>query len=741
MVVVLWVYIPGIIAQQKIQFALTDDESGKPIENAYYQYGENSGVTEDEGLIRIQYEESLLLYISHLQYGSWEMSSEEILEAGRSGVSQRGLVTNHLQPVTVMALRTVSAGEKYKLQYEDHLAHDAAQILTRNPVVSTIRKSGNYGFDPVVRGFKYDQLNIVMDGVQSAAPACPNRMDPPTSQVAPNMLERIEILKGPYQVRFGNSFGATLNFISAGPDFSSQFRFGGRLSSHYETNGNITRNEAMLSASGQFYQLRLFGSWSEGNDYTDGGGAEVGADFQRASVGAQLDVQLTDRQELMLSVAKNQALDTDFPALPMDLRSDDTWLLRASHSLSFDNRTLKEWNSSIFSTKVDHVMDNLSKSLDPRMLNAETVAETFNYGGRSELQFAGVTWKLFTGLDFKSDFAAGERTRTFLRGPMAGMSPVDNAWQDGHISRTGVFYELRKNVNKQTIVFSGRLEYNNATVDDLAPEFSNVVSATDQQQINPTISIGYLTDIAGQVDVSLWAGRSQRSGSMTERYINYFPVGLDPFELLGNPSLDPEVNNQIDLSLEYTGREVLVSVNVFGSLLENYITGVIREDLTPRLPMSPGVRQFENTGTAYKSGVELSYSQRFTGWLSQNVEAAYVYARFDDGSPLPEIPPFDLRYRLRGSLFKGKLQPDITVRAVAAQMSVNREFGEVSTPSFATIGAGVSYEPIQKLQLSVRGENLLNEEYYEHLNRTDRLRSGPLFAPGRSFIFSAYYRF
>jgi iron complex outermembrane receptor protein len=296
-------------------------------------------------------------------------------------------------------------------------------------------------------------------------------------------------------------------------------------------------------------------------------------------------------------------------------------------------------------------------------------------------------------------------------------------------------------LNHQTIVFSGRVEYNNATVGDLAPEFFDAVATTDQQQINPTISIGYLTDIFGELDLSIWAGRSQRSGSMTERYINYFPVGLDPFELLGNPSLNPEVNNQVDLSLEYTSKEILVSFNVFGSLLENYITGVIREDLTPRLPMSPGVRQFENSGAAYKTGLEISYNHRFTSWLSQNIDAAYVYARFDDGSPLPEIPPFDLRYRLTGSILSGKLQPDITVRAVAAQMRVNREFGEVSTPSFATIGAGVSYEPTQKLQLSVRAENLLDEEYYEHLNRTDRLRSGPLFAPGRSFIFSASYRF
>ena len=41
---------------------------------------------------------------------------------------------------------------------------------------------------------KYDQLNIVLNGAQCATAACPNRMDPPTSQLAPNTIEKVEIV-------------------------------------------------------------------------------------------------------------------------------------------------------------------------------------------------------------------------------------------------------------------------------------------------------------------------------------------------------------------------------------------------------------------------------------------------------------------------------------------------------------------------------------------------------------------
>ena len=101
-------------------------------------------------------------------------------------------------------------------------------------------------FDPVLRGFKYDQINVVYDGGQSATAACPNLMDPFTSQMPPNMIRRIEILTGPHALRYGCSFGATINFIPVSPRFSDEHRVYGRISGGYESNGNVIRSEGDL---------------------------------------------------------------------------------------------------------------------------------------------------------------------------------------------------------------------------------------------------------------------------------------------------------------------------------------------------------------------------------------------------------------------------------------------------------------------------------------------------------------
>ena len=47
-------------------------------------------------------------------------------------------------------------------------------------------------------------------------------MDPPASQVNLNIVKEAEIYKGPYQFRFGNSFGGTINFVSIDPKFTEK---------------------------------------------------------------------------------------------------------------------------------------------------------------------------------------------------------------------------------------------------------------------------------------------------------------------------------------------------------------------------------------------------------------------------------------------------------------------------------------------------------------------------------------
>ncbi|MBS9463671.1 TonB-dependent receptor [Flagellimonas sp. 389] len=733
----------SMVAQETSTIKLLDKNNTLPIVGATFEYGIQNGITDGNGNFQVSYDEENSIIFSHINYGKWTLNDEEVLTLFRDKVFYRQSVMVNLYPVTVIALRpNEKPNDRLKMGYQEQLAHDGAAILNQNPALNSIRKGGNYGFDPVFRGFKYDQLNIVLDGAQGATAACPNRMDPPTSQMAPNMLDRIEVFKGPHALRFGTGFGATINFMPVKLRFTEQDEIYGRVSSGYEGNGTVFRNEGKLGFSGDNHDISLFGSWSEGNDYTAGNGQTIAADFNRGSFGTNMGFRITDSNQIRFSVIYNVARDADFPALPMDLRDDDTWLFNARHDMTFDKKNLSSWNTTIFGSFVDHLMDNLLKPLDPRMLNAQTNATTYNFGGRTEGIWNFEKSNLFAGADFRREGAEGIRIREFLMGPNAGRTFEDNAWQDGYIAKGSMFGEYHLNLNKTLLVFSTRLELNTADINDAADEFVQANGDTRVSQFNPSFSLGATTNTGKNVTFGIWLGRAQRSAGLTERFINFFPVGQDPFELLGNPQLDPEINNQLDVTFQWKSDHTNINVDVFAGYLQDFISSFIDDDLSPRLPMSPGVRQFVNIEDAYKTGFELSWNQELLVGLQHQLGIAYTYAKdLERNEPLPEIAPLDLRYSLIGNYADGKLQPELVFRHVMQQSRISQEFGETETPAFSLLNVQVAYQLTKGAKITAGVNNIFDENYYEHLNRSVRGNNVPILAPGRNAFASINFTF
>ncbi|MCB0853477.1 MAG: TonB-dependent receptor, partial [Bacteroidetes bacterium] len=101
------------------------------------------------------------------------------------------------------------------------------------------------------------------------------------------------------------------------------------------------------------------------------------------------------------------------------------------------------------------------------------------------------------------------------------------------------------------------------------------------------------------------------------------------------------------------------------------------------------------------------------------------------------IAPIDIRYTLRGSYFNHKLKPEVMFRHVVQQERISSEFGETITPSFTLIDLNVGYQFTKMIRLKAGVNNLLNQNYYEHLNRSVRgTMATPIYAPGRSMFAS-----
>ncbi len=710
-----------------------DISDQKPVEGAFYEYGTSKGISGIDGTLEINYQTGMALRLRHIGYVAVEVQDNEVREAFKTGHIYLERLTRILQPVSVVAIHTpAQSKDALRLQGNDRLNHDGGDILNTIAGFSGIRKSPAFGYDPVFRGYKYEQLNVVIDGVQSAIAACPNRMDPPTSQIAPNMMGHIEVLKGPHSLRFGNSFGATINFLPVEP-VSGETGISGRISGRFESNGKVTRNEAMAGFSQEKLNLLLFGSWAKGGDYQTGDGQQVPAGFTRGSAGTRFDWNVTEKQQLGFSVTRNFARNVDFPALAMDLRSDDTWLINAKHKLSAQSKNKWSISSGLYLSLVDHHMDNLGRAINPRTINASTPAKTMSLGGRSEASWKFNSANLYTGIDVKYESAEGTRIREFLAGPNTGKIFRDNAWQSGHITKSALFAEYQYYAGDYRLVFSGRAEINRSGINDPDEDFLKLYNSTEATRLNPSVSMGITREFGPKFFMGAWLGRASRSGSLTERFINYFAVGLDPYELLGNPNLDPEFNNQFDWNISYSGQKGRVSIDIFSAWLQDHISSTIRPDLAPQLPASPGVRQFSNRGDAFKTGFEITASHQITRHLTHILAVAWTYGQdLELNEPLSEVPPLGFRYSLTGN-WADPLQTILAFRHVVAQKRFSKTFGERETPGFSVIDLSVSYDLTKKINLNAGLGNILNETYYEHLNRSVAGTPGiPVYQAGRT---------
>jgi iron complex outermembrane receptor protein len=743
LITIFTLFLNQILTCQEIhEVKILDLDNSQPVIGLNFNYGNQSGISDINGTIRFKLLEGDEMKLSHINYGRIILTGEEVCNMINLKEYLLKKITLNLYPVTVIAVKPQPPTQGFGIEHYDKMLHDGAAILNQSPLIGTIRKGGNYGLDPVFRGFKYDQLNIVMDGAQSATAACPNRMDPPTSQMAPNMTDRIEIMKGPHALRFGSGLGATINFIPSKIEYAEKLKVNGRFSGGYETNGNLARSEGKLGFSGKKLHLDLFAAWSESDDYKDGEGETVQADFKRGSFGSRLGVKLGKNQSLNLSANYNIARDADFPALAMDLREDNTWMLNANHSLSINKEKLRSWNTSIYASFVDHRMDNLLKQIEARTLTAETIANTSNFGGRTETSWNLLSGQLFLGADLRSEGAEGTRTRELYGGHDTGKILYDNVWQNGYITKTGLFGEYRWNNPIYQFIFSGRLELNSSGLNDPDNRFDNEYPDAEQVQLNSGLSIGLKRSLRKGMNIGLWLGRVQRSAGLIERFINFFPVGQDPYEMLGNPELNPETNYQADLELGWKTEKTSIQVDLFASLLENMISSVIDTTQNPRLMSSPGVRRFTNIDRAIKSGFEISWTQILPANLYHQLGIAYTFAKdLERNEPLPEIPPLDLLYIIQGNYFTDKLQPQVSFRHAMKQERISNGYGETTTPAFSIVNVKIVYDIATYIKVTAGVNNLLNENYYEHLHRSVRGMNKPIYSPGRSFYMSLGVQF
>jgi iron complex outermembrane receptor protein len=624
-------------------------------------------------------------------------------------------------------------------------------------------KRGNYAIDPSFRAAQYEQLNIQYDGGTKVMHACPNRMDPITTHVMPEDISKIEVVRGPYTMRYGATFGGLINMVSKRPEVGN-YGLSGSASTGYETNGNSLVNMVRLQyAEEKFDVVGMYGYRDFGN-YDDGAGREIPSSFRSIDYSLRMGYNFTSLERLQLHWRQSFGRDVLHASLPMDSDFDDSSMLSLDYFKKRPGKTLQNIKAKAYYSYVDHLMSNSRRS---NFAVAEAVApvEATTAGGRFELEWKlDEFWTLFTGTDALLISRDGQRNR-LVKQNMMGMpldpplAFTDKIWQDSFINNYGFFAESRYRLNSSTVLNAGvRYDLVNSDIQDPEADFQAYypgLGNRTEHNFSATASLKKLLDPNNQLEFAF--GRGVRSANMIERFINHFQVGQDSFEYIGNPNLDPEVNNQFEVA--YTGKKILDGAinrldwgaSVYFSHFENYIVAIIdstktRKFMPSQEPQNPKV--FRNLEDAYKTGFEANLSVAFLDNFQLDAETAYVYARNEDLSEsLPLTPP--LRTRLSLQYNKDKFWAATDVRLVSRQDELATSFGEnQTTPGYELIDFRLGYELFPGLDLGAAVLNAFDQQYYDHLNfafrnQADAGLSGleRLTDPGQNFTVFVKYAF
>ncbi|MDR8732239.1 TonB-dependent copper receptor [Burkholderia pseudomultivorans] len=613
-------------------------------------------------------------------------------------------------------------------------ASDGADYLKTIPGFTSIRSGGTNG-DPVLRGMFGSRLNILANGMPTLG-ACPNRMDAPTSYIAPESFDKVTVVKGPQTVLYGPGASAgTVLFERVTPRFDKPgMRFDGSV-----VGGSFGRNDQNVDVTAGTPDVygRVTANHAHAQDYKDGNGNVVPSQWDKWNADAALGWTPDDHTRVELTAGTG-----DGYAKYAGRGMDGAHFRRETFGLSFDKRHIGDMldrvEARVYYNEADHVMDNYTlrqpdpASSMPMRMAAEVRRRTFGARAAATFRF-GDDFKLVTGVDAQTN-------RLDSRSAMGRQNYGDQPWNaQATMWNAGAFGELTWYASDASRVIGGaRIDY--ASARDKRPATSGMMMSRpnptfddDRARVLPSGFVRYERDLAS-LPVTWYAGIGH-----AERYPDYwelFSANRGPAGALNAFSaVQPEKTTQLDIGAQYKSERLDAWVSAYAGYVQDFILFNYAAGM-----MGP-TTQATNVNAQVMGG-EAGVAWRPLAPLRVETSIAYAWGRnATSGDPLPQMPPLEARFGLeytRGAWSAGGLW-----RVVAPQHRyalnegnvVGKDFGP--SAGFGVLSLHAQYNVSKTVQISVGVDNVLNKAYTEHLNLAGNAGFGypanaPVMEPGRT---------
>ena len=594
-------------------------------------------------------------------------------------------------------------------------------LLQRVGGVGLIQRA-NFAWEPAIRGMSGGQVGLVIDGMKVYG-ACVDKMDPASSYVEPENLEKVEVTKGAFDLTRTSQIGGTVNLVTEKPDFSRPYAL--MAETGYETVAALRRVRLAGGAARGRFAVRGSVSYRKAGDFAPGGREAVDySGFEKRNYKASLAARLAEGHRLTASFLGDDAWNVGYPVLLMDATLAQARLYSLAYEGTPDVRPVEQIEARLYHNRVDHWMDDRHRDVMAREvmrgMYMPMYGNTRTWGGLARLHAAfgenrlGLTldlhrvgqfgdmwmYSLFPNIPDMYLLNVGDVVATNAAATLAYQRPLTDRLR----LRTDVRLDLSwRDARREAMASIFRSRYG---LEDLARRY-RLLSAS----ATLTYAVGPVTRLR------LALARAARLPTNVENYGHYVYNYVDGYFYTGDPGLAPERSRQVEVGLEHTTGRLGLRLAAFYHHLRDYIIGTSDAGIGSGLGGRTSAYRFRvyaNAERAYLTGGEASALVMLgSGWEAAT-SVSYTHGHNRTlGEPLPMIPPLGGSARLRHE--HGTWWAEAESRWAIAQNRVSLVSDEDATDGFNVVGVRAGWRVTSELELKAGVENVFDAFYHEHL--------------------------
>ena len=624
-------------------------------------------------------------------------SAEVVIELSPSPIAMGELVVTATisERTAAEALRPVGVMTGDDLQRQ--MTATVAGTLESMPGLAAT-KMGPSVAQPVIRGLSGDRVLMLEDGTP-VGDASGSGADH-TTALDPSSARRIEVVRGPGALLYGgNALGGVINVIRDEIPTSVPHRLTGAATLQTETaTGSLAGSASAVLGVAERVPLRVEVA------------ARTAGDL-KTPIGTLLN---TDGE--LWSGGVGTAYVTDWGRLGTSFRGYRNYYgipggFVGGHAEGV--RIEMERTSSKFRTVVEEPVGPFH--------NLRFDA-THTWYTHRELEASDILGTLFEQQSASADVLGRHgRWGPFTSGAMGGRASWEDFGYGGSLftpdtRRLRAALYLLEEIDLGSIQIESGLRYDWTLADPSEDRVSDIGEIRDRTFHSLSGSLGVLYKSASGLVLGTSVARAFRTPDISELYSEGPHLAAYVFEV-GNPSLEGEVGQGLDVFLRFESDRLRAEVTGFHNDIKNHIYGEDTGRLSRvRLP----VYQFQGNDAVF-SGFEVGVDvDAGRGLALEGVASSVKGSLKETGRPLPLVPP------LKGHVALKYERPSWYVRAEAEMADRQDRVGEFETPTRGytvfNAAAGVRFTfggRLNVLTLSVA--NAGNAEYRNHLSRVKEI--------------------